>query len=342
MDNLLFKQSFLIDSLNDESGVNTHCISSNGTTYKRHANGILEVIPANFDYLVTKNVIISCGVHGNETAPIELVNNLITDIISGQLIVTQRCLFIIANVEAVKQNRRYIDENLNRLFDDAPRESSKELVLADKLKILVNSFFKDTSVESRWHFDLHCAIRHSQYSTFAISPKSRYPVRDKQLFDLMESGGIEAIVLANAPSSTFSWYTASQLGVKALTVELGQVGLFGQNNLQKLTDFDQVLRSLLCDETIKTTSKSAIIYRVSRSIIRMHDKFEFLFDEDVANFTTFIHGEVFGHDGDKPLMAKNDGEAILFPNINVNVGERAALMVCEVSGRFEQGQLVYD
>jgi succinylglutamate desuccinylase len=41
-------------------------------------------------------------------------------------------------------------------------------------------------------------------------------------------------------------------------------------------------------------------------------------------------------------MAKNEGEAILFPNASVPVGERAALMVCRVTIRFEKGQMVYD
>lgn len=49
------------------------------------------------------------------------------------------------------------------------------------------------------------------------------------------------------------------------------------------------------------------MYRVSRTIVRLHDDFDFRFSDDVENFTAFMHGEVFGHDGDKPLMAKNEG-----------------------------------
>ncbi|QSA19971.1 succinylglutamate desuccinylase, partial [Vibrio furnissii] len=47
-------------------------------------------------------------------------------------------------------------------------------------------------------------------------------------------------------------------------------------------------------------------------------------------------------DGDKPLMAKNEGEAIVFPNRHVAIGQRAALMVCTVDTRYEDDQLVYD
>jgi succinylglutamate desuccinylase len=41
-------------------------------------------------------------------------------------------------------------------------------------------------------------------------------------------------------------------------------------------------------------------------------------------------------------MAKNENEAVVFPNRNVAIGQRAALMVCEVETRFDHGQLVYD
>jgi succinylglutamate desuccinylase len=344
MDDCLFRQSFLIDSLyGDSTESATSFVAANGTQFIRHFDGILEVVPAAAKLAENpQHIIISCGVHGNETAPIELVNGIVTDLESGKLEVAHRCLFIIANIEAIKQNQRFIDENMNRLFDDVPRDSTKELVLADNLKIIVQGFWKGTPEDARWHLDLHCAIRASKHYTFAISPKSRYPVRDKQLFDLMEAAQLEAVVLSNAPSCTFSWYTAASFQAKALTVELGKVARLGQNDLTKLAPFDGALRTFIAGQSLGEPEHKADIYRVSRTITRINEDFAFLFDDDVANFTSFVHGEVFGHDGDKPLMAKNDDEAILFPNTKVAVGERAALMVCKVAARYEQDQLVYD
>lgn len=344
MSNSLFKQSFLIDSLYEQSldSVSSF-VSENGTVFKRHFAGVLEVIPAAEKQAPNlQHILISCGVHGNETAPIELVNTIVSDLESGRLDIAHRCLFVIANIEAIKQNQRFIDENMNRLFDDVPRESSKELILADNLKIVVQGFWKDTPADARWHFDLHCAIRSSKHYTFAISPKSRYPVRDKRLFDLMELAELEAIVLSNAPSCTFSWYTAANFQAKALTVELGKVARLGQNDLSKLAAFDHAMRVFISGEEFSATERKSVIYRVSRTIVRMNEDFGFVFAEDVANFTSFVHGEVFGHDGDKPLMAKNDEEAIIFPNIHVAVGQRAALMICKVAARYEEDQMVYD
>ena len=102
------------------------------------------------------------------------------------------------------------------------------------------------------------------------------------------------------------------------------------------------MRDLLSASKAEHLPRQPVMYRVSRTIVRLHDDFDFMFDDNVENFTAFKHGEVFGHDGDKPLMAKNEGEAIVFPNRHVAIGQRAALMVCPVKTRYEEGQVVYD
>ena len=175
-----------------------------------------------------------------------------------------------------------------------------------------------------------------------MSPKTRHSVRSKALIDFSASAHLEAMMFSNAPSSTFSWYSAENYAAQALTVELGKVARLGDNDLNKLAAFELATRDLIASTDSEHLPRQPVMYRVSRTIVRLNEDFNFLFDDDVANFTSFKHGEVFGHDGDKPLMAKNEGEAIVFPNRHVAIGQRAALMVCPVKTRFESGQLVYD
>ncbi|MGR5323963.1 succinylglutamate desuccinylase [Vibrio sp. PID23_8] len=338
----LFRQSFLTDTLAVDTDVApAELLLPNGVTLKLYQRGVLEVIPDEYTQ-ETKNIIISCGVHGDETAPMELVDTMIKDIESGFQKVEARCLFIIAHPDATLAHTRFLEENLNRLFDEKEHNPSKELTIADTLKLLVRDFYQDTATETRWHLDLHCAIRDSKHYTFAVSPKTRHPVRSKVLIDFLDSAHIEAVLLSNSPTSTFSWFSAENYGAQALTMELGRVARIGENDLDRLTAFDLSLRNLLAEAQAEHLSKPCIKYRVSRSIVRLHEDFDFMFDDNVENFTSFVHGEVFGHDGDKPLMAKNDNEAIVFPNRRVAIGQRAALMVCEVKTRFEDGELVYD
>ncbi|EGU31461.1 succinylglutamate desuccinylase [Vibrio scophthalmi] len=338
----LFRQSFLFDSLDLENDmIPAESIVASGTRFKLHQRGVLEVIPARLD-VDSKHIVISCGVHGDETAPMELVDRIIEDIETGFQPVKERLLFIIAHPEATNAHTRSIETNLNRLFDAKRHEPSKELAIADMLKQQVSDFFTGTQDEQRWHFDLHCAIRQSKHYTFAVSPKARHPVRSRELMDFVCSAHLEALLFSNAPSSTFSWFSAENFAAQALTVELGSAARIGDNDLKKLIAFDLALRDLVSASEAEHLPRKPVMYRVSRTIVRIHDDFDFLFGDDVENFTSFKHGEVFGHDGQKPLMAKNEEEAIVFPNRHVEIGQRAALMICPVQVRYEDGQIVYD
>ncbi|EGA67548.1 succinylglutamate desuccinylase [Vibrio brasiliensis] len=338
----LFRQSFLLDSLDLEQEMPANEVTvAGGTVFKLHQRGVLEVIPANLSE-DSKHIIISCGIHGDETAPMEITDKIITDIQSGFQAVTNRLLFINAHPEATNAHTRFIEMNLNRLFDEKEHEPSKELDIAQNLKKIVSDFYQGTEQDKRWHLDLHCAIRLSKHYSFVVSPKVRHPVRSQALMEFVSSAHLEAVMFSNAPSSTFSWFSAENFGAQALTVELGRVAKIGENELDKLVAFDLALRDLVSDSEAEHLPRKPMMYRVSRTIVRLHDDFDFLFDDGVENFTAFKHGEVFGHDGDKPLMAKNEGEAIVFPNRHVAVGQRAALMVCPVKTRYEEGQLVYD
>lgn len=338
----LFRQSFLFDSLDLTNDMPAgEAVVASGTRFKLHKRGVLEVIPAHLD-TNSKHVVISCGIHGDETAPMELIDKIIDDIETGFQPLKERLLFIIAYPEATNAHTRCIETNLNRLFDNKPHAPSKELPIAEQLKESVSAFYIGTEERQRWHFDLHCAIRPSKHYSFAVSPKTRHPVRSRALMTFVCSAHLEALLFSNAPSSTFSWFSADMFAAQALTVELGSVARIGDNDLRKIVAFDLALRDLISASEAEHLPRKPIMYRVSRTIVRIHEDFGFLFDDNVENFTSFKHGEVFGHDGDKPLMAKNEEEAIVFPNHDVEIGQRAALMICPVQVRFEDDQIVYD
>ena len=61
-------------------------------------------------------VLLSCGIHGNETAPIEICQQLIRAIILGALDLRVNVVFILGNLEAIKTQKRFISHNLNTLY----------------------------------------------------------------------------------------------------------------------------------------------------------------------------------------------------------------------------------
>ncbi|MDG3088024.1 succinylglutamate desuccinylase [Vibrio hannami] len=342
MEKPLFRQSFLSDTLDTgaEMAIGQLQLPS-GIKIRLLKRGLLEVVPANISDQ-TKSIVVSAGVHGNETAPMELVDNVVSDILEGKCNIEARCLFMLAHPEATNKQIRFIEDNMNRLFDKRVESDSLEGKIAKVLMQDVADFFDGVSQEQRWHLDLHCAIRRSKHFTFAVSPKTTKPTRSKELIDFGAKAKLEAILLSNAPTSTFSWYTADAFGAQSLTVELGQVSPLGESDLSLISDFDIAFRGLLTNSLEGIEGVEPTPYRVTQTLKRTHEDFDFNFSDDIENFTRFEHGQVLGHDGDKILFAKVEQEAVVFPNKQVAIGHRAALMVSEVETRYENDQLVYD
>ncbi|TMP70203.1 succinylglutamate desuccinylase, partial [Pseudoalteromonas ruthenica] len=61
---------------------------------------------------------------GNETAPIEICDQLIQSIIKGELVLKQRVLFIYGNPKSINIAKRFVEENLNRLFNGEHAKSN--------------------------------------------------------------------------------------------------------------------------------------------------------------------------------------------------------------------------
>ena len=127
-----------------------------------------------------RSVLASAGVHGDETAPIELLSKLVRDIAEGQVTLTCRLLVILGNVDAMRAACRYLDDDLNRLFSGrhAQVPHSHEAPRAAVLERAATQFFAGTSYApgARWHIDMHTAIRASVFEQFALLPHTGAPL----------------------------------------------------------------------------------------------------------------------------------------------------------------------
>ncbi|EGU60338.1 succinylglutamate desuccinylase [Vibrio nigripulchritudo ATCC 27043] len=339
MQGSFFNHSFLYDTLDTDSAFESKTLTLSSGQLNWIDRGVLLWEPVNTSP-ESRQVIISAGIHGDETAPMELVDRLVNDIVSDAFQPSARCLFILGHPQATNQHTRFVTENLNRLFDETERPETIETEIAQKLKKHVKAFYEGTEQSVRWHLDLHCAIRASEHFTFAVSPYVDHPVRSRALCEFLEAGHIEALLLSNSPTSTFSWHTGHFYGAQALTMELGRVSKLGENDLSVLSQFDSATRALISHSSYSEDPKPMKVYAVNRTIIKHHLDFSFTFKDDVANFTRFDKGELLGFDGDELLYAEAQSEAIVFPNPKVALGQRAVVMVLETETRFENEQLV--
>ncbi|MCH1921328.1 succinylglutamate desuccinylase [Shewanella sp. A3A] len=295
------------------------------------AEGILLIEPQQAG---DTDIVLSCGIHGNETAPIELCNKLLQQIFTGELQPKQRLLFIFGNPPAMRQATRFVDENLNRLFCGSHQQGEQNLERqrAAELEQALVTFFNDAS-RQRIHWDLHTAIRSSKHEKFAVCPYQPQRGYQRQTLAPLAAAGIEAFLFNRAPAFTFSYHSSHTFGADAFTVELGKVAPFGDNDLSRLSALEQVLRALIEQQPLATdnTLAQAKFYQVKRVITRDETEFSFTFPDDTANFTSFTAGDAIAKNGNKTVFCDVTGEAVVFPNAKVAIGQRAALCVVSVA-----------
>ncbi|ASP37294.1 succinylglutamate desuccinylase [Bacterioplanes sanyensis] len=301
---------------------------SNGTVVSVIAAGIIQFEPA---ATATEDVVLSCGVHGNETAPIEICDELVQRILRGELTVCQRVLVIFGNLAAMDIGQRFVEENMNRLFSGehsrGPGLINDERRRAQRLEQAVAEFFQQGQGQ-RHHYDLHTAIKPSQHEKFAVYPYRPHDDYNTESLRFLAACDVHAILLSNGPTTTFSYYSADTFDAIAFTVELGKVRPFGENDMSRFAAAKDAITRLVCEPQPNWPSYRAedfSIYKVNQVILRQQEDFRLGFGDDVPNFTAFQQGDVLAEESGALYTAQQDGEAIVFPNAKVALGQRAVL-----------------
>jgi len=326
---LFGNQSFLQFTLANDSVVGKpSLLIGNNIQVELWDRGVLSVYPKGNSSV--HSILLSVAVHGNETAPIEIIDQLVSDIFAGKIIPTHRLLIVIANPEAIKSNSREVDENMNRLFSpelSAASDESDERQRSRKLMAYSQAFF-GKEADQKIHYDLHTAIRDSYYKQFAISPNSVGSTVAERQYSLLGQWGIEAILSTGEKSATYSAFTANYCGATSFTLELGKVKVFGENDLGDFASVTTGLQEAITgNETVSGDEKLAQRFRVAGEVLKQTEDFRLGFPSNIANFTEFEIGEVLATDEDYQYVVSNSGERILFPNENVAIGQRALVII---------------
>lgn len=303
----------------------------NGTRVKVLDTGVIEFTPAGE---TSKDIVLSSAIHGNETAPIEICDAMIRDIILEKLTLKQRVLFIFGNPASINIGKRFVEENLNRLFCGTHAKGNvqnKERERAAKLEQYVGDFFQSQAAgRYRAHYDLHTAIRDSKNEKFAVYPFMHDKPHKIEQLQFLQSCGVNTVLLMAEPATTFSYFSSYTFDADTFTVELGKVRPFGENDMSRFAKADSTLRALVGQQEVtypELDQQTLELFEVYRTINRNEEDFSFTFADDVPNFTGFEKGHVLGHEAGKEITAQVDGEAIIFPNAKVAIGQRALLTV---------------
>lgn len=297
-----------------------------------HDLGILELAPIEPKQ---DGVILSAGIHGNETAPIELLNNLVMALLDRDCMNLARpVLVILGHPLAMREGKRFIEFNMNRLFlgqhTKTEYRSSYDAKRAASIERLVGDFCTRHKVIE--HYDLHTAIRASEIERFALAPLVSTPVSKSARIcseRFLAQAGTQALVQQNTYANTFSSHTGNQLALVSYTLELGKVHAFGQNDLARYQNTAHALEQLICpnEQLTHTHDNDIDRFEVCHEIIVPDETFTLHIGPEQANFGAFKKGELIWESLDQRYLVQHEKEYIIFPNPDVPVGQRAGLLL---------------
>jgi succinylglutamate desuccinylase len=326
----------------DLSETKTHL--PDGTRVSRKAVGVLDIVPpAGRSNPNNEAIIVSAGVHGNETAPIEVLNGLVSELLAGEWQPACPLLLILGNPPAMVAGQRFTEANLNRLFSAAHgRSEYSGLAEAARAQFLEEACrqFAMANPQPLSHYDLHTAIRPSHRERFALYPFVAGRQVPVDQCDFLLEAEVETLLLQHKPGTTFSSFTSSVLKAESFTVELGKVRPFGQNDLSQFSGIRDALGRRfrgLSAPARKPPFDHLTVFEVVHEILNTGKNFRFHIPDDVANFTEYQPGTVIWEDDDTRYRVGHAPEAIVFPNREVPVGHRVGLMIRPKTGSEENG-----
>ncbi len=240
------------------------------------------------------NVGILCSTHGNEQAPLGVLP-IALDLIKNEL--QGRLLLVMVNPEAYKANRRFLEEDMNRVFTEGgPKSDSLEASRARE----VLPAFKEMDIA----LDLHTAPGYEGAKAFTVIPGKSEGQR--QLANALD---VDFNVLypsfINGTGSTSDAFL--EQGKSCITLELG-----AEESVDVSSQVFNILRYLVFAEAIPSVLLPEKILRnttLDVSQMEFTKNPELLEFDEIQNkmiFDPIKEGEVLAREGDSIFKARED------------------------------------
>lgn len=244
-------------------------------------------------------VAVFAGVHGNETAGVYALQEIIP-----KLKITQgNVIFVFANPPAIKDDVRMHEKNLNRCFVKGIEGDAYEIRRAQELMQVLDT--------CEALLDIHM-FSDPEGEPFVICEENAFEVA--KLFDVN-------IVSTNwsktEPGGTDSYMYA--LGKIGICIECGPISKATEYKdfaINSIYQFLQYFEMLPFEVGVSTLPKRVI--RAENAVVK--DSEQLSLSEGLHNFDKLEVGQVIASDNDRVFYA-SEGEYILFPRYYAKVGQ---------------------
>lgn len=265
-------------------------------------------------------IIVLAGMHGNEPSGVEAVENVFNMLYACDITFSGRFLGIRANLEALEQEVRFIDEDMNRIWfpaiiDNIRETAKEELESSERIEIkdllaLLDEAIPEKSDPPTILADLHSFS--AEGCMFAITaPKDNHTkllsslhipmifgiedtLRGTALRYYQDLGHVTFALEGGQHENELTVYNETA----ALLLLLKEVGCIEKNVIRQLKDFEKHLRK----HTLHLPKKVELIYQHM-----IEDGDDFSMRPGYKNFQTIKKGEWLANDKDGKIYAQCDG-----------------------------------
>lgn len=251
-----------------------------------------------------KTVSILAGVHGNETPGIKAVEKLFNiKIDKGTL------YLILCNLEAIKQNKRFIEQNLNRCF------------LKKQPKNIRNSLEGKTAKEIMPYLDKSDVV----LDLHASNTKDTQPfiICERQSFEIAKFLPAEIVISNLDKFETGSTDYYMNLRNKAgICIECGYILnkksiVFAERAIKQLLKATELVNEIPAKQNKQKYTKICSLYKNKDGPFRKVKEF--------SDFEVVKNGTLIGLDGTNEIKVKKDA-LILFARNKDKIGEECFLL----------------
>ena len=307
--------------------------NKNGNLIKYYDDGVVAIFPTT-KALQKKAIIISAGIHGDETGPVELVQKLF-DSLLNKLVINCPLMIILGNLEAIRQGKRQIETNLNRCFDADELKLNSSLEHKRALKIIhaIDNFKKELDAEDisiKMLLDLHSYVYpdyfceyQSDKTQFAICVKEQpYSLDHKKILSACDLGKV--ITDIDMKGTLVSFIVNKYPHITSMVFELGHAHKLGDNNpldLENISNYIYAQISEKYNQNRQISSQQIEKYKFCPPVIKNNETFELNNDICLKNFTKYKKGTVLAYEnGEAIYQVPSDNHTVLFPWPTRSVG----------------------
>ncbi len=251
--------------------------------------------------------VIIAGIHGNEACG----QKAFQEILPKLKIEKGRVFFIYGNPQALKNKKRFINHDLNRLFKDGRTLSRQEKISYEYQRVLI---IKKYLKKATALLDIHASQTPRSKPFIICEPKS-YKLAaclptDTIIsgFDKFEPGGTD--------------YFMNRLGKNGVCLECGYTGDISATKIAETGIINFLKTTGHLSRKVKTQNKK--YFKVS-SLYRTKTK-KFRLTKNFQDFEIIKAGQIIGIDGSEKIIANQNG-LILFARKRDLIGAEAFLLI---------------